>query len=186
MTKDGKPMPPAAKKGAAKEKAKAQANVKSILTKMVPYSSFPYADHVLRELDVDPNAVCTFDHIDKLIEAAINLKQLVLDMENVEDIPGFTIYTKEEQKKQEDDEECDTPNKVTDIATSEMLEKFKDKTVKEFMPMFVLAQHKHEENLEYFDFDECVDEYFSQAEKQRHKQRVEQKENSIQDRVTRI
>jgi hypothetical protein len=42
-----------------------------------------------------------------------------------------------------------------------MLEKFKDKTVKEFMPMFVLAQHKHEENLEYFDFDECVDEYFS-------------------------
>jgi predicted ribosome quality control (RQC) complex YloA/Tae2 family protein len=74
MTKDGKPMPPPAKKGASKEKAKAQANVKSILTKMVPYSSFPYADHVLRELDVDPNAVCTFDHIEKLIEAAVNLK----------------------------------------------------------------------------------------------------------------
>jgi len=131
---------PARKGGATKEKAKAQANVKSILTKMVPYSSFPYADHVLRQLDVDPNATCTVDHIPKLIEAAINLKQLVLDMENVEDIPGFTIYTEEEQN-QEEDEDAE-PSKVTDMATSEMLEKFKDKSVKEFMPMFILAQHK--------------------------------------------
>ena len=160
-------MPAAAKKGAAKEKAKALANVKTILTKMVPYSSFPYADHVLRLLEIDPNATCTLDHIDKLIEAAIKLKQLVLDMENVEDIPGFTIYTKEEKKDEGDEEE--KVNKVTDLATAEMLEKFKDKTVKEFMPMFVLSQFEKEDNLEYFDFDECVDEYFSQAEKQRHK-----------------
>ena len=75
---------------------------------------------------------------------------------------------------------------VADQATTEMLEKFKDKTVNEFMPMFILSQFKKEQNLEYLDFDECVDEYFSQAEKQRHKQKVEQKENSILSKVTRI
>jgi hypothetical protein len=114
------------------------------------------------------------EHTEKLIEAAINLKQLVLDMENVEEIPGFTIYSKETDENLEAD-----PSKVNDLATTEMLEKFKGKSVKEFMPMFVLNQHKDEPNLEYYDFDECVDEYFSQAEKQRHKQKVEQKENSI-------
>ena len=46
-----------------------------------------------------------------------------------------------------------------------MIEKFKDKTIKEFLPCFLLAQHSEDKFLEYTDFDECVDEYFSQAEK---------------------
>ncbi len=29
--------------------------LKSVLTKMVPYASFPYAEHALRLLNVDPN-----------------------------------------------------------------------------------------------------------------------------------
>ena len=45
---------------------------------MVPYASIPYADHVLRELEVDPNAKASSDeHIDLLIKAAENLRQLV-------------------------------------------------------------------------------------------------------------
>ena len=50
-----------------------------------------------------------------------------------------------------------------------MLEKFQGKQVKEFMPSFVLSQFENEPALEYEDFDECVDEFFSQAEKQRSK-----------------
>jgi hypothetical protein len=41
---------------------------------MVPYASFPYADHALRLLDVDPNAKCTMEHMDGLIQAAHKLK----------------------------------------------------------------------------------------------------------------
>jgi hypothetical protein len=54
------------------------------------------------------------------------------------------------------------------------------------MPSFVLSQFDSEPALEYEDFDECVDEFFSQAEKQRNKEKVEAKGNSIFNKVTRI
>ena len=38
-----------------KYKKEEQLTLKSVLTKMVPYASFPYADHVIRLLDADPN-----------------------------------------------------------------------------------------------------------------------------------
>ena len=47
--------------------------LKTVLTKMVPYASFPYADHALRLLNADPNmkADPTSDsQISILIEAA--------------------------------------------------------------------------------------------------------------------
>jgi len=44
---------------------------------------------------------------------------------------------------------------------NEIIEKFKDKTLKDFVPSFILAQFDHDKFLEYADFDQCVDEYFS-------------------------
>ena len=80
---------------------------------MVPYASVPYADHVLRELEVDPNAKANSDeHIDVLIKAAENLRQLVQSMENLEEIKGFITYSieeKKEQKKIESDNEEQEP-----------------------------------------------------------------------------
>lgn len=62
---------------------------------MVPYASFPYAEHALRLADGDPNlkADPTSDaQIQLLISAAQKLRQLVKDMETLEDIKGFIIY----------------------------------------------------------------------------------------------
>jgi len=73
---------------------------------MVPYASFPYAHHALKECGVDPNAKANFaEHCDKLIEAAHKLKEIVKGLEDMEDIPGFTIYSESEHKKEEDEEE---------------------------------------------------------------------------------
>ena len=63
--------------------------MKSVLTKIVPYASFPYADHALRLVgieDTNAKAESTDEIIDKLIEAAHTLCDLVRDMENLEDI----------------------------------------------------------------------------------------------------
>lgn len=97
-----------------------------MLTKIVPYASFPYADHALREVGVeDPNlkAETTDAHIDKLIEAAQHLRSMVQEMENLEEIQGFITYVQEEEKESmakkllqgEDGEE---ENKVEDTLES--------------------------------------------------------------------
>lgn len=99
------------KKG-GKKQAQPQANkkdekltLKFALTKLVPYASIPYADHCLREIEVDPNTKANPDeHIDILIKAAENLRQLVQSMENLEEIKGFITYSIEEKKQQKPDE----------------------------------------------------------------------------------
>ena len=76
--------------------------MKSVLTKIVPYASFPYADHALREVGVeDPNikAETTDEHIDLLIEAANALRAMVRDMEDLDDIKGFITYSAEEARE---------------------------------------------------------------------------------------
>ena len=73
-----------------------------MLTKIVPYASFPYADHALREVGVaDPNAKAeaTDEHIDELIAAANFLREMVRDMASLEDIRGFITYAEEEAKE---------------------------------------------------------------------------------------
>ena len=75
--------------------------LKSILTKIVPYASFPYADHALRETGVDdPNtkAEPTEEHVDALIAAAHFLRDMVREMEDLEDIRGFITYVAEADK----------------------------------------------------------------------------------------
>ena len=65
------------------------------MTKMVPYASFPYADHALRQVGVEnPNAEAQIDEgqIDKLIEGANYLRKMANEMEDLEDIKGFITY----------------------------------------------------------------------------------------------
>lgn len=51
--------------------------------------------------------------------------------------------------------------------TATIVKKFKGKTLKEFIPHFLLKQYaeSNDQNMHYESFDVCVDEYFSQAEK---------------------
>ena len=60
-----------------KQKKPEKISLKNVLTKIVPYASFPYADHALRQVGVqDPNKAAepTDVHIDLLIKAANVLK----------------------------------------------------------------------------------------------------------------
>jgi hypothetical protein len=51
------PLPePETEQKSKKSKKEEKLTLKIVLTKMVPYASFPYADHVIRLLDADPNA----------------------------------------------------------------------------------------------------------------------------------
>ena len=49
------PVAEPAKKGQPAKKKEEKVTLKQILCKMVPYASFPYADHALRQLSIDPN-----------------------------------------------------------------------------------------------------------------------------------
>ena len=71
---------------------------------MVPYASFPYADHVLRQLKVDPNkkAEPLDDQIDVLIEGAQKLKEIMQDLERMDEIKGFVVYSPEVKKPQKE------------------------------------------------------------------------------------
>ena len=65
---------------------------------MVLYASFPYADHVLRNMSLIPNNAAQLQDIDTLIQAAQQLKSLIQGMENLREIRGFTVYKEDEPK----------------------------------------------------------------------------------------
>ena len=72
-----------------------------VLTKIVPYASVPYADHVLRELGVNPNDKAdSASHIDLLIQAANDIRKLVGSMETMDEIKGFITFTEEDKKEE--------------------------------------------------------------------------------------
>jgi hypothetical protein len=50
--------------------------------------------------------------------------------------------------------------------------------VKDFAPIF-LTQFSEEQFIEYESFDQCVDEYFSQLDKQREQSKFVSKEDAI-------
>jgi hypothetical protein len=83
-------------------------------------------------------------------------------MERMEEIKGFIIYTQDQPKepKPASDEAQDSVVNMG-AQNNEIIEKFKDKTLKDFVPSFILAQFEHDKSMEYADFDQCVDEYFS-------------------------
>ena len=55
--------------------------------------------------------------------------------------------------------------KVLTVDGEDIIEKFKGKVLKEFLPCELLAANINDLFIEYGDFDQCVDEYFSQSEK---------------------
>lgn len=89
------------KQQAKQDKKKEVVNLKSVLTKMVPYINFPYAEHVLKLLGQDPNLKAAMEHADILREAAAKCQQLMRDLERAEDIKGYLIYSDKpaEEKK---------------------------------------------------------------------------------------
>lgn len=69
---------------------------------MVPYASFPYAEHAIRLVGGDPQAKADpaqMGQIQTLIEAAQKLRQLVKDMDNLEEIKGFLLYKPDTTKQ---------------------------------------------------------------------------------------
>jgi len=64
--------------------------------------------------------------------------------------------------------------------------KFEGKAVADFVPCFMLAQQAEDLNIEYADFDQCVDEYFSQALKYREKVKLSTQESAIFSKMKRI
>lgn len=125
-------------------------------------------------------------------------------MENLEDIKGFITYSeekekpvekKEEEESKGDEEEkkedldklaAEAAQKILTVDGEDIMEKFKGKVLKEFLPCELLAANSNDLNMEYYDFDQCVDEYFSQAEKHKEKSKLESKENAIYAKMNRI
>jgi hypothetical protein len=58
--------------------------------------------------------------------------------------------------------------------------------LREFIPCELLAANADDLYMEYYDFDQCVDEYFSQAEKHKEKSKLESKETAIWHKMSRI
>lgn len=59
------------KQSGKQDKKKDVINMKSVLTKMVPYINFPYAEHVLKQLGQDPNIKASIEQAPVLREAAL-------------------------------------------------------------------------------------------------------------------
>jgi hypothetical protein len=93
---------------------------------------------------------------------------MVSDMENLEEIRGYLTFGDEEKKPEpETPADGDQPETVGTIEKlqqeasetvltvdgDDILEKFKSKVIKEFLPCELLAQHANEQFLEYLDFD---------------------------------
>ena len=175
------------------------------MTKMVPYASFPYADHALRQVGVEnPNAEAQIDEtqIDQLIEGANYLRKMANEMEDLEDIKGFITYAAEEEREvtqminTEDQTEegkvdleklqQEVEQKILTVDGEDIIEKFKGKVLREFIPCELLAANAEDTFIEYYDFDQCVDEYFSQAEKHKEKSKLVAKEDAIWQKMNRI
>lgn len=70
--------------------------------------------------------------------------------------------------------------------TAAIVKKFKGKILKEFIPSFLLSQYKDELFIEYESFSQCVDEYFSQAVKQKEVNKNQSKESAIWSKMNKI
>ena len=83
--------------------------------------------------------------------------------------------------------EEDVDEEIVNEKTAEIIKKFKDKLLVEFLPGFMLNQHVEKELfMEYESFDVCVDEYFSQAEKQKEVNKNQSKESAIWSKMNKI
>ena len=92
-------------------------------------------------------------------------------MENLDEIKGFILYKEDNIKSSAELTEGD--QQLLNPFESEIVQKFKGKAVQDFVPAFLLKQHAQDQFIEYESFDQCVDEYFSQAEKYKEKVKLE-------------
>lgn len=153
---------------------------------MVPYINTPYAEHILKLMGQDANAKASVENIDMLLKAAGMCQQLVRDLEKQDTIKGYIIFTEElpkEQKKEK--EEFKDLIQESEPQKKEEDNKFKNKVLKEFVPI-MLSQYEGEQYLEYDSFDQCVDEYFTQADKYRETSKYSNKETRIWDKMSKI
>jgi len=118
-------------------------------------------------------------------------------MDKTDSLRGFLIYT---------DKPVIADKKVIQLSTGELTQlpeqqptvqedlpehimqleqKFKEKLIKDFAPIF-LTQFEGEACMEYESFDRCVDEYFSQLDKQREQSKFQSKEDDIWKKMGRI
>jgi len=70
--------------------------------------------------------------------------------------------------------------------TAAIIKKFKGKILKEFIPHFLLSQYAGELYVEYETFENCCDEYFSQAVKQKEVNKNQSKESAIWSKMNKI
>ena len=124
-------------------------------------------------------------------------------------IKGYIIYKEESEddlkKKQEEDEKLKELIKANqgegqidglqqeeedesglNEQTAAIVKKFKGKILKEFIPCFMLSQYEGEQFIEYESFSACVDEYFSQAVKQKEVNKNQSKESAIWSKMNKI
>ena len=185
---------------------------------MVPYTSAVYIEHVFKFLEIDGNEKVSSEnlptHMDKLVEAAFGLRDLVRKMEEAEGlITGYIVYRQEsaeELTKQAEEEaklkelikanQGDNADQILDGAnddddnvdgayneqTAAIIKKFKGKILKEFLPHFLLKQYEGQDFLEYETFETCCDEYFSQASKQKEVNKIQSKESAIWSKMNKI
>lgn len=162
----------------AKQKKVDKPTLKSVLTKIVPYASFPYADHALRQVGVEnpnTNAEASDEHVDLLIAAANALRKMVQEMESLDEIKGFITYTQEEVKEKPSQQMIDTTGesqkaeeskgneleqlaqeaqqKILTVDGEDIIEKFRGKILKEFLPCELLAANANDLHIDYYDFD---------------------------------
>lgn len=74
------------------DKKKDAITLKTVLPKMVPYINFPYAEHILKTMGMDPNMKAEYPRdYEKLVEAAKQCQEMAKNLDNQE-IKGYLIY----------------------------------------------------------------------------------------------
>ena len=86
-------------------------------------------------------------------------------MNSAEDIRGFLVYSEAPVTESKEPKDDPPEEELVSEQTQAIVKKFKGKLLMEFLPHFLLEQYKDQSYLLYESFDQCVDEYFSQAEK---------------------
>lgn len=120
---------------------------------------------------------------------------MVSELDTLDEIRGFLTFENEEVREKTEEAKAledaerdvqEVSEKVLTVDGEDLIEKFRGKQVKEFLPCDLLAANANDQYLEYLDFDQCVDEFFSQAEKQKDKARLYAKEQQIYAKMNRI
>ena len=165
---------------------------KKLLQEMVPYMSPAMAEHCLRKADLDPQTVIDETNYKKVIEAAKISREMVRDLDNQEKMKGYILYTEIPVSEEEEariearrKRRLDPNDSDESIAGPDPDELFKGKQIKEFI-CFEYLQHTSEKTLEFEWYDQCVDWYFTQIDKQKEDIKLQARRDEIHKKMNRI